>query len=179
LLLIFAFPSFSYIVGASRAFVVADNDNNLALFALNYGETKMIVRKLRSKKNWSQEQLADFCGINVRTVQRVESGQKASIETLKSIACVFEVDISKLTEEITVIDKTSEEWVQLPAFFRGGMRGIPNRRHLLIVEFFLIAGAILQLFTGGRPLLIAFTLSSAYFFSWLDRYGCKKGIWLN
>jgi len=50
----------------------------------------MIIRKLRAKRSWSQEQLADFCGLNVRTIQRVESGQKASLETLKSACLLFQ-----------------------------------------------------------------------------------------
>jgi transcriptional regulator with XRE-family HTH domain len=40
-----------------------------------------------------------FCGLTKRSIQRVESDQSASLETLKSLASVFEVDISKLTEE--------------------------------------------------------------------------------
>jgi transcriptional regulator with XRE-family HTH domain len=74
----------------------------------------MIVKKLRDRNGWTQEQLAECCGLNVRTIQRVESGKKASLETLQSLASVFEVDISKLTEEITVIDKESENWKVLP-----------------------------------------------------------------
>ena len=58
----------------------------------------MIVKKLRTEKNWSQEQVATFSGLSIRTIQRVESGQSASLETLKSLASVFEVDILKLTE---------------------------------------------------------------------------------
>jgi len=81
----------------------------------------MILRKLRDKNGWSQEQLAEYSGLNVRTIQRVESGQKASIETLKCLASVFEVDISKLTEEITVIDKETEKWKKLPWWFRANM----------------------------------------------------------
>ena len=68
----------------------------------------MIVKKLRDRNGWTQEQLAECCDLNVRTIQRVESGKKASLETLHSLASVFEVDISKLTEEITVIDKEAE-----------------------------------------------------------------------
>lgn len=64
-----------------------------------------MIKKLRQRKNWSQEQLATMSGLSVRTIQRIESGNKASIESLKSLASVFEIDISKLTEEITVIDK--------------------------------------------------------------------------
>jgi transcriptional regulator with XRE-family HTH domain len=74
----------------------------------------MILKKLRAEKNWSQEQVATFSGLSIRTIQRVESGQSASLETLKSLASVFEVNISKLTEEIKVIDKKSENWKAQP-----------------------------------------------------------------
>lgn len=59
----------------------------------------MYVQKLRLKKGWSQQQLADFSGLSVRTVQRLEAGQAASPETLKSLAAVFEVDFASLNPE--------------------------------------------------------------------------------
>ena len=59
----------------------------------------MQVQKLRLKKGWSQQQLADFSGLSVRTVQRIEAGQPASTETLKSLAAVFEVDFASLNPE--------------------------------------------------------------------------------
>ena len=59
----------------------------------------MYVQKLRLKKGWSQQQLADFSGLSVRTVQRIEAGQAASTETLKSLAAVFEVDFATLNPE--------------------------------------------------------------------------------
>ena len=37
----------------------------------------MQVQKLRLIKGWSQQQLADFSGLSVRTVQRIEAGQPA------------------------------------------------------------------------------------------------------
>ncbi len=77
-----------------------------------------MIKKLRERKNWSQEQLATMSGLSVRTIQRIESGNKASIESLKSLASVFEVDISKLLEEITVIDKDSEYWKEHPRWFK-------------------------------------------------------------
>ncbi|MCU7371162.1 helix-turn-helix transcriptional regulator [Paucibacter sp. O1-1] len=58
----------------------------------------MIVKRLREKRNWSQEQLATLSGLSTRTIQRIESGNKASIESLKALASVFEIDISKLQE---------------------------------------------------------------------------------
>ena len=99
----------------------------------------MIVRKLRLQRNWSQEQLAEFCGLSVRTIQRVESGNRASLETLMCLASVFEVDVSKLTEEITVIDKDSDEWKSLPWWFRLSLVGSRTRRSAILAEFVMLA----------------------------------------
>ena len=59
----------------------------------------MIVRKLRLQRAWSQDQLAQFSGLNARTIQRIERGQKASLESLKSLAAVFEIDVDELVQE--------------------------------------------------------------------------------
>ena len=53
----------------------------------------MIVRKLRLKKGWSQEQLAQMADLSVRTIQRIERGQKAGLESLKSLAAVFDLSL--------------------------------------------------------------------------------------
>jgi XRE family transcriptional regulator, regulator of sulfur utilization len=55
-----------------------------------------IVRKLRLQRGWTQDQLAEFAGISVRSVQRIERGADSSLETLKSLAAVFEVDVHTL-----------------------------------------------------------------------------------
>ena len=44
------------------------------------------VRELRQARHWSQEQLADACGVNLRTIQRLESGARASTETVRALA---------------------------------------------------------------------------------------------
>ncbi len=59
----------------------------------------MIVRKLRLEKGWSQEELAQMCNLSVRTIQRIERGQNPSLETLKALAAVFEIEVSDLTME--------------------------------------------------------------------------------
>ena len=71
----------------------------------------MIVRKLRLKRAWSQEQLAQFSGLNIRTIQRIERGQKAGLESLKSLAAVFEIELEDLQEEKNMLnsEKYSEE----------------------------------------------------------------------
>jgi len=56
----------------------------------------MIVRKLRLQRGWSQEQLAQLSGLNIRTIQRIERGQSAGLESLKSLAAVFEVPFTDL-----------------------------------------------------------------------------------
>lgn len=66
----------------------------------------MLVQKLRLKHGWSQQQLAEASGLSVRTIQRIEAGDPASTESLKSLAAVFEVDFSTLNPEQTMIAQT-------------------------------------------------------------------------
>ncbi len=54
----------------------------------------MIVRKLRLRNGWSQDQLAELTDVSVRTIQRIERGHKPSLETAKALAAVFEVDVT-------------------------------------------------------------------------------------
>jgi transcriptional regulator with XRE-family HTH domain len=63
------------------------------------GARAMLVRKLRIDHGWSQETLAEVSGLSVRTIQRIERGGRASLETIGALAAVFEVDISTLATE--------------------------------------------------------------------------------
>lgn len=68
-----------------------------------------LVKKLRADKQWSQEQLAAACGLNLRTIQRLENTGNASIESVRALAAVFAVDASSLllsTETSEVITPT-------------------------------------------------------------------------
>ena len=85
----------------------------------------MWVKKFRLKKCWSQEQLAEMTGLSVRTIQRLEKGHPASMESLKALASVFELDANDLqqehamkTQETTSPDPTTrptgaatEQWI--------------------------------------------------------------------
>ncbi len=66
----------------------------------------MIIRKLRLKRGWSQEQLAELSGLSIRTIQRIERGQKPGLESLKSLAAVFETSISELQQEPGMTNET-------------------------------------------------------------------------
>jgi transcriptional regulator with XRE-family HTH domain len=59
----------------------------------------MIVRKLRLQRGWSQAQLAEFSGLSSRTIQRIERGENAGLESLKALAAVFEVELASLQRE--------------------------------------------------------------------------------
>ncbi|MEE8295143.1 MAG: helix-turn-helix transcriptional regulator [Sphingomonadales bacterium] len=56
----------------------------------------MNLKKLRTEKGWSQEQLAEISGVSARTIQRLEKGEKPGMETLKALAAGFEVSVSEL-----------------------------------------------------------------------------------
>lgn len=54
------------------------------------------LRELRTARHWSQEQLAELSGLNLRTIQRLEAGAKISMESLRALAAVFEVPAESL-----------------------------------------------------------------------------------
>ncbi len=137
----------------------------------------MIVKKLRVEHKWSQEQLAKLSGLSIRTIQRVESGHSASIETLKSLASVFEVDINKLTEEITMIDKKSENWAMQPFWFRALFFGISSRKNQIFAEFSLIVFTLIALFYFDNKFAVAGLIVATYITGLAIRYGDGKNVW--
>ncbi|MBT1443411.1 DUF805 domain-containing protein [Shewanella sp. JM162201] len=54
------------------------------------------LRELRLARQWSQEQLASVSGLNLRTIQRLESGAKISTESLRALAASLEVPAESL-----------------------------------------------------------------------------------
>ena len=55
------------------------------------------IRRWREERCWSQEHLAEAAGIGLRTVQRIENGEKASRESVMALAAAFGVDAMALT----------------------------------------------------------------------------------
>ncbi|MCW8876837.1 MAG: helix-turn-helix domain-containing protein [Kangiellaceae bacterium] len=58
-----------------------------------------IAKKLRTDRGWSQQQLADICSVNLRTIQRLENTNKCSLETLNALLSAFDVKRSVLESE--------------------------------------------------------------------------------
>ena len=84
-----------WLSGLCRLPVVAGHRVELdSVVHLDTAGNNMIVRKLRLQRGWSQEQLAEMTGLSARTIQRIERGQKPSLESARAMAAVFEVDLS-------------------------------------------------------------------------------------
>jgi transcriptional regulator with XRE-family HTH domain len=85
----------------------------------------IIVRKLRLQRGWTQEDLARFAGLSVRSVQRVERGQPGSLETMKALAAVFETDVASLgnggqeMSDTTVMPADEKEALEYVARLKG------------------------------------------------------------
>lgn len=54
------------------------------------------IKKLRIAKHLSQEQLAEKAKVSVRTIQRLEAGDDASISTLNLVAGALGVEVGEL-----------------------------------------------------------------------------------
>lgn len=57
------------------------------------------VRRLRSERGWSQDQLAIAAGLSLRTVQRVEAEGIASVGTAVCLAATYGAKLIELQEE--------------------------------------------------------------------------------
>lgn len=55
-----------------------------------------LVLKARAQKSWSQEELAIASGLNLRTIQRIESEASASLQSRKALASALDIDIHDL-----------------------------------------------------------------------------------
>lgn len=148
----------------------------------------MILKQLREKRKWSQEQLAGMAGLSVRTIQRIERGHKASLESLKALASVLEVNISTLEQEIDMIDKTSEEWKKLPFFVKLAFTGpdypwmgiYKRNAYVRGEKLSAIVGLVFLLLSAlDKELFIAgvFFVLCAYLISLAARLGDSYAIW--
>ena len=77
------------------------------------------LRDLRIARQWSQEQLAELSGLNLRTIQRLEAGAKISTESLRALAAVFEV-----APEALLVRPPTPGQPALQAMRDGALRGL-------------------------------------------------------
>ena len=58
----------------------------------------MVIKNLRLKHGWSQEKLAELTNLSLRTIQRIEKDDNASLKSLKQLASAFNLELSQLQE---------------------------------------------------------------------------------
>lgn len=146
----------------------------------------MILKQLRISRHLSQEHLAQMAGLNVRTIQRIESGHNASLESLKCLASALEVDVSTLNQEQFMIDKNTDNWKDLPFLLKcwfvfNFLQSRPTRKSTVRIEVvahisgfsFCCMGFINEAALAGGVIMLA----TAYLFHLLKWQGDKYGIW--
>lgn len=117
-----------------------------------------LIRELRNRHGMSQEALAEAAGLSTRTVQRLERGGLASMETAMALAAVFDTDPGALED-------TSLEQARLlrgiERGYRFGMAGV------VIGAIGAVSGIGLDYATGGT--------SAAQTGLWLGLIGLTTG----
>jgi len=90
-----------------------------------------LVLKARKQKAWSQDELAIACGLNLRTIQRIESEASASLQSRKALASALDLDIHDLEyQEIQMrqeweykVLETKDRTALQPELTRAGAEG--------------------------------------------------------
>ena len=157
----------------------------------------MFIRELRLKKHFSQEQLAESCGLSLRTIQRVESGHRVSYASLRALADSFNLNVDELEKELYAMNNKVEDFMEIPLWIRVSMgRGwfsVSRREHQKIEIFFIISGILVCLLSGLMPEQPSFLFNiyvddlilfagiaqffGAYWMSIKLRLGDKYSIW--
>lgn len=105
----------------------------------------------RLKRSWTQEHLAEAAHLSVRTVQRLESGEDPSAETLRTLAEALGVDVAELRaaeirRQFGAPLAASVKWITVPglALLIGGSvvaaSSVPWLHYLLIAAILLTVG---------------------------------------
>ncbi|MFT8705222.1 helix-turn-helix domain-containing protein [Bifidobacterium aquikefiricola] len=139
------------------------------------------IRALRRQRGWTQERLAAQSGVTVRTIQRLESGEDASLETLRLVAMALDVNIQDLFQNIESADK-EEEIMDLDAERIRQMRkrsaqgGLYRKIMIFGFIFAMIAlgAALSPVFDGNEPLF--HVLALAWCVLWILGFSAIKAI---
>jgi len=94
------------------------------------------IKEQRTAKNWTQQHLADACGVSLRTVQRVERYGNASNETVSALASVFEIQAA----DIIVPESPVETYESVPKS--------PWVERIVLMATSSVFGYIVAVFTG-------------------------------
>ncbi len=117
----------------------------------------MNLKTLRLEKGLSQEKLADLSGLSLRTIQRIEKEQKASIESINALCTIFDLDVNEMKSII-------EEPFKEQSIEKNSLLSDNKIQSFLIINFMLFSINIITtpeylwfifpLFGWGVPLFI-------------------------
>lgn len=70
------------------------------------------LKKLRTDKGWTQQQLADIAGLSLRTVSRTENQGLASNETVNALCAIYTIERDQIltpeaSESVEAVSKTT------------------------------------------------------------------------
>lgn len=94
-----------------------------------------LILSLRSAKSWSQDELAIASGLNLRTIQRIESEATISLQSKKAIAAALDIDIRDLDyQEQQTMKRYQYKTVEMPFKFGLFKQGTPDIQDTLNIE---------------------------------------------
>ncbi|MCF6515435.1 helix-turn-helix domain-containing protein [Lactobacillus sp. S2-2] len=130
--------------------------------------TQNKIASLRKEKGWTQEELSEKSEVNVRTIQRLESGEDGSLDTLKSVANAFQIRISDLFVSLDetdkskqIIDESRKQQNQIAKY-----KFFKNLYRVLAVIFFIIFMLVTGEYVSGVQSSNELFLNILYF-GWL------------
>lgn len=103
------------------------------------------LAEARLARAMSQEETAIATDLSARTIQRIEAGHPASLESTKALLTIFGADIIH-DPEPQAVTQTHSPWRQIGAQLAGSARrsvsyGFDGLRLLLAIQFALVAAA--------------------------------------
>jgi DNA-binding XRE family transcriptional regulator len=108
------------------------------------------IKRLRDAEGWGQDWVAQAADISKRTYQRIEAGEGCSIETLKSIASVFDVNFKALLPPPAPVADDQVDSFK-PSWLRLSLASI----QLLIIKPVWISVVVISVIAGGLGLSYA------------------------
>lgn len=118
-----------------------------------------LIKRLREEKHWSQEQLGELCGLNLRTIQRLEKTGNASLESVRAVAAVFELDAKELQIEETIQKKQPWTSVQSSLLKFDDFSGIASRyEYWWFIAFIVLLLAVAEVLHPKAYQIVALIL---------------------
>jgi transcriptional regulator with XRE-family HTH domain len=97
------------------------------------------ITELRNRKGLTQKELAELCNVNIRTIQRIESGDVIPRKhTLKLLSAIFGYDLNALDASAVEEPKTPNK----PAIRLAFIAGLIFSVNAIAVVFDLITGSL-------------------------------------